>query len=103
LLALLSFITSSTVSCRTAASTTTNQNTEELEALHHARSNRNTEQPGKKNHYMEHPAMHHATTTYQKKEELFAPHHTVLKSNLQYVLPEKELCGLSPNSYILFR
>jgi hypothetical protein len=45
LLALLSFITSSTVSWRTAASTTANQNTEELEALHHAKSNQNIEQP----------------------------------------------------------
>jgi hypothetical protein len=69
LLALLSFITSSTVSCRTAASTTANQNTEELEALHHARSTQNIEQPSKKNHYVEHPAvMRHAITTIIKQK-----------------------------------
>jgi hypothetical protein len=106
LLALLSFITSSTVSCRTAASTTASQNIEELEALHHSRSNQNTEQRGvlifnyaKTYHNTKHPAaMHHATTTYQKAEELFAPHCT---KNPIYVFLKRELRSLSPNSYIL--
>jgi hypothetical protein len=78
---------------------TTNNKKKQKSRLHHAMSNKNKEQPGKKNHNIEYPAaMHHATTTYQKTEELFAPHCT---KNPIYVFPKKELRSLSPNSYIL--
>jgi hypothetical protein len=52
----------------------------------------------KTNHNTEHPAVMNHATTNQKTEEPFAPH---CNKNPIYVFPEKELRGLSPNSYIL--